>query len=281
MLDKTFPVAGPLELRCEFRSGSLTVHAREELAEARVTIRSRAADLSIDGLFRVELTGDRLEVVEQSDQGSFLQAVLGGDLRSFTRDRMFGRTEVDIVVELPAGSTTKVTAMSAAVTSTGRIGTTAVNSGASSVELDLVDGELKLHGGSGSVTVNRLTGSGQVRGGSGRIRIGEIAGALSVSVGSGEVEVGQAHGPVRIRSGSGSTVIGAAEQDVDIASSSGPVSIGLRPGRPARLDVATGSGRLNTEMPVQDSAPAGRAITIRARTGSGDITVRRAAAVAG
>ena len=280
MLDKTFPVSGPLELRCEFRSGALTVHGKEGLTEARVIIRSPDADLPIDQLFRVELTGNRLEVAEQPEHGSFLQAVLGGDLRAFARDRMFGRAELEIVVEVPAGSPVKIAAMSASVTTTGRIGATSVSSGAANIALDVVDGGLQLRGGSGNTAVNRLIGSGQVRGGSGRVRLGEITGTLTVGVGSGEVEIGVAHGPVRVRSGSGSTVIGAAEQDVDIASSSGPVTIGLRAGQQARLDVATGSGRLNTEMPVQDAAGTGDSITIRARTGSGDVTVRRAASVA-
>jgi len=275
MLDKSFPVTGPLELTCQFGSGSLSVNAQDQLAEARVTIRSREADLPVEQLFRVELTGDRLEVAQQSEQ-SFLR-----ELRNFNVGRLFGRSEFDIVVELPAGSAVKATVMSASVTSTGRIGATTVSSGSADVELDEVDGPLRVQSGSGNLVANRVTGPGKVRGGSGNVQIGEIAGALSVNVGSGQVEVGAAHDTVRIRSGSGTTVIEAADRDVDIAASSGTVTVGLRPGQQARLDVATGSGRLNTEMPVQDAAPTGPAITIRARTGSGDITVRRAAAVAG
>ena len=281
MLDRTFPVTGPLDVRCEFRNGSLALHGRDGLTEARVTIQARDAEVPVDKLFRVELTGNRLEVAEQPEHGSFLQAVLSGDLRGFGRGGLFGRTELDIVIEVPAGSTVKVAGMSASVTSTGRLGTTSISSGAAQISLELVDGALQLRGGSGLAEVHRVTGSCHVRGGSGQVRVGEVGGTLSVGVGSGEVAIGVAHGSVRVRSGSGSTMIEAAEQDVDIASSSGPVTIGLRPGQPARLDVATGSGRLNTEMPVQDSAPAGEAITIRARTGSGDVTVRRAATVIG
>jgi hypothetical protein len=275
MLDKSFPVTGPLELTCQFGSGSLSVNAQDQLAEARVTIRSREVDLPVEQLFRVELTGNRLEVVQQSEPDSFLQG-----MRNFNLGRLFGRADFDIVVELPAGSEVKATVASAAVTSTGRIGATTVSSGSGNVELDEVDGPLRMQGGSGNLAANRVTGAGKVRGGSGNVQIGEIAGALSVNLGSGQVEIGVAHDTVRIRSGSGTTQIEAADGDIDIASSSGTVTIGLRAGQQARLDVATGSGRLNTEMPVQDAAPTGPAITIRARTGSGDITVRRAAAVA-
>jgi len=280
MFDKSFPVSGPLDLNCEFRSGSLTVHARAELTEARVTITPREADFPVEQLFRVELTGRRLDVQERPENGgSWLQAVLGGDLRTFTRDRIFGRTEVDVLVELPANSGVKVAVLSAAVHATGAIGPTSISSGASDIELELVDGPLQVRGGSGSLSAQRVTGACSVRGGSGQVRIGEVAGALSISVGSGEVAVGTAHDTVRIRSGSGSTLIEAAERDVDIASSSGPVTIGLRAGQQARLDVATGSGRLHTEMPMQDSRPVGDAITIRVRTGAGDVIVRRAVPV--
>lgn len=279
MLDRTLPVAGRIELNCEFRNGSLNVQARDGLTEARVAIRPREADLPVEQLFRVELTGSRLDVVEQPEHGgSLLQAVLGGDLRN-VRNRMFGRTEVEIVVELPTGSSVKVVAMSASVTTSGRIGPAHVSSGSSNVELDVVDGPLHLRGGSGNLTAHQVAGDANVRSGNGQVRIGEITGALSVAVGSGEVEVGTAHGGVRIRSGSGTTLIDVAERDVDIASSSGQVTIGLRAGQQARLDVATGSGRLHTEMPLQDSGPTGEAITIRARTGSGDVIIRRAATV--
>ncbi len=279
MLDRTFPVSGRIDLDCQFGSGSLSVQARDGVTEARVAIRPREADLPVEQLFRVELTGNRLEVIEQGEHGnSLLQAVLGGDLRN-VRNRIFSRREVDIEIELPTGSSLKAAVASASVTSTGRIGQASVSSGSASVELDVVDGPLHVRGGSGDLVANHVTGDANVRGGSGQLRIGEIGGALSVAVGSGDIEVGIAHGGVRVRSGSGTTLIEVAERDVDIASSSGQVTIGLRAGQQARLDVATGSGRLHTEMPVQDSSPAGEAITVRARTGSGDVIIRRAATV--
>jgi hypothetical protein len=66
--------------------------------------------------------------------------------------------------------------------------------------------------------------------------------------------------------------------DVDVASGTGELAIGIPAGQAARLDVTTGSGRVNSELPVEERpATAGRAITVRARTGSGDIRLFRAA----
>jgi hypothetical protein len=46
----------------------------------------------------------------------------------------------------------------------------------------------------------------------------------------------------------------------------------------ARLDVMTGSGQLRSDLPVADTPnPAARAISVRARTGSGDVHLVRAA----
>jgi hypothetical protein len=105
-----------------------------------------------------------------------------------------------------------------------------------------------------------------------------VGGALDVTCGSGTLQVGVAHAAVRLRTGSGDATIDVAESDVDLTSGSGDFSIGLRPGHSARLDVLTGSGRLHSELSVDDMPPSGaESATIRARTGSGDVHLRRAA----
>jgi hypothetical protein len=66
--------------------------------------------------------------------------------------------------------------------------------------------------------------------------------------------------------------------DVDLATGSGALEIGLPTGVTARLDVHSGSGRVNSDLPVADHpASAQDAITIRAKTGSGDVRLFRAA----
>jgi hypothetical protein len=105
-----------------------------------------------------------------------------------------------------------------------------------------------------------------------------VGGSLDMACGTGNLEIGTAHGSVRLRTGSGQASIGAAESDVELVSGSGGLSVGLRAGQSARLDVVTGGGRLDSELPVEDTPPSatGRAITIRARTGSGDVRIFRA-----
>jgi hypothetical protein len=151
-------------------------------------------------------------------------------------------------------------------------------SGSTTTEIDDIDGDLRLRYGSGPARAHRVTGSVVVRAGSSSLTFGDVAGAIEIGCGSGSLEVGAAGGRVRMRTGTGQATIGAAGGDVDFTSGSGGLSVGLRRGQPARLDVVTGAGHLRSDLPVGDDPPesTARAITIKARTGSGDVRIFRA-----
>jgi hypothetical protein len=56
------------------------------------------------------------------------------------------------------------------------------------------------------------------------------------------------------------------------------VQVGVRKGVAARLDLSSLSGKLRSELPVEDTAPGGGAgLDLRARTVSGNILVTAAA----
>ena len=269
MIDRSFPLTDQMKLSCRFTSGSLTVHARDDLEQARVAITSRSGDERLLQHFRVTQAGSTIEIREDRDRASgFFDNLFGR-----------GRDGVDIVVDLPSGAGVSATVQAADIRIEGRISGSEIGSGSATVELDEVDGDLRVRGGSGDVTVRRVTGASNFRGGSGRVVIGEAGSDVTVGLGSGNLSIGAAHGAVRMRSGSGGAEIGLAEADVEVTSGSGAVTIGLRAGQPARIDVLTGSGRLHTEMPVESQRPAtlsGKPITVKARTGAGDVTIRRA-----
>jgi hypothetical protein len=165
---------------------------------------------------------------------------------------------LDITVTVPSGTAIKVSAFTAAVTLEGRSGSADVAAGSSAITLDHVDGDLWLRYGSGSARVARVSGSVQARSGSGDASFGEIGGSLSAGCGSGDLEVAAVRGSVRSRAGSGAASLGAVYGDVDLARGSGAIAIGLPAGRTARLGVTTGSGRVDSELPVED-APAAAA----------------------
>ena len=271
MTERIFELTGPINLDCRLGYGNVTVHAEEGETRAVVTLAARTADSDVVEQTTVELRGPTLVVHGPRPRGGLLfdVAVLGRRLRD--RDAM------DVEVTVPAGTAMRIGSQGSDVVVNGRSGSVEVASGSASVLLDDVDGDLRLRYGSGPAMVRRVSGSAEIKCGSGKFNVGEVGGGIDAACGSGTLLVGVAHGSVRMRTGSGRASIDAAEGDVELVSGSGDLSIGLRPGHSARLDVLTASGRLHSELPVDDVPPSGADPTsIRARTASGNVHLRRA-----
>lgn len=270
MTTTTFPLSEPTGLQLRLASGSLTVHALDGLTEASVTLVPRVDDSDIVERTVVELRGSTLYVTSPRQGGIFDLPILGG--------RRHHRNAMDVTVTLPSGSAVKATTSTADISVDGRCGSADIASGGSTISLDEVDGDLRLRYGRSSCQVGRVSGSVELRSGSGDARFGEIGGELSSERGSGKLDVAAVHGPVRSRSGSGRTTLGAVHGDVEVLSGTGELAIGIPAGQPARLDVATGSGRVDSELPVEEQpAQSGEAISIKAQTGRGNIRLFRAA----
>jgi hypothetical protein len=266
MTTKTFAITKPISLVGRIGHGSFRVTALDGLTEATVTFTARSEPSEILDRTTVELRGTTLQISSPRQGGLF--------------DLFRGRTSdaIDVEVTVPSGTPLKISSFTADVTLTGRCGDADIASGSSEVNADFVDGQLRLRYGSGTCQVERVSGSVQTRSGSGTARFGEVGGALTSDCGTGRLEVGTAHSAVRFRAGSGGATLGAIYGDVDLASGSGELRIGVPAGVSARLDLTTGSGRVDPQLPISQKSAGGRAITIRARTGSGDVHLFRAAA---
>jgi hypothetical protein len=267
----TFPLSGPIELSCRLGFGAITVHADEGITEAKVVVTARDANSDYAERITVELSGSTLVVHGPKPRGPLF------DLPMFA-GRFGERDAIDADITVPAGTPVKIASWGADVVIKGRAGTTDIASGSTTTELDDVDGDLRLRYGSGPARARRVSGSVVVRAGSSSVTLGAVAGSIEIGCGSGSLEVATAGGRVRMRTGTGQATIGAAGGDVDFTSGSGGLSVGLRRGQPARVDVVTGAGQLRSDVAVEDVPPANseRAITIKARTGSGDVRIFRA-----
>jgi DUF4097 and DUF4098 domain-containing protein YvlB len=117
---------------------------------------------------------------------------------------------------------------------------------------------------------------------SGKVDVGKATGDVEVHAASGEVRIGVAEASVRVKTASGRVSIEEARQGtVDLHAASGDLRVGVRSGVVARLDLNTVSGRVRSELPVEDSQPEeGAPLEIRARTVSGDLLVVAASAQA-
>lgn len=266
----TFPIDGPINLLVRIGHGSVTVDTEDDLEQASVVIEAgkHAGDLLDQTV--VMMNGRTLTVSAPRQGGIFDLPVFG---------RRSGRS-LDVKVVVPTGTAVKISTVTAPITVVGSIGGADLAFGAAEAGLRHVNGDLRLRYGSGTAKVVQVSGSVELRSGSGSASFGEIGGALNAGCGSGNLDVHVARGAVRSRCGSGTARLGEVHGDVDLATGSGGLEIGLPTGVTARLDIHSGSGHVTSELPVDDkpaSASAEDAITVRAKTGSGDVRLFRAA----
>jgi len=269
MPTQTFPLSGPIELVVRIAHGAVFVDTEDELAEATVRLEpgKNADDLLAETT--VELTGRTLTVSAPRQGGLF-------DLPLFGRR---GGKSLDVHVRVPTGTPVKISTFTAPITIGGRVGRADLAFGSADVGVRHVDGDLRLRYGNGTAKVVQVTGSVQVRSGSGSARFGEIGGALMAGCGSGDVQARVVHGRVHCRCGSGTVQLGEIHGDVDVASGSGDLTVGLPAGRSVRLDLHAGAGRVDSELPIEDGPrSAAPAISLRARTGAGNVHLVRAGA---
>jgi hypothetical protein len=266
---RTFPLTGPINLAVRLGRGSVAVRTMDGLSEATVELVPNVGAEELAEQITVEMNGPTLTVAAPRE-GGLADLVTGWRQRS--------RDGVAVTVTVPTGTALKIVTFEAPTTVTGRCGGADIATGSGGVALDHVDGDLLLRCGRADIQVTRVSGSVTVRSGSGETRLGEIGGALQHGCGSGTLDVAAVHGSVRSRSGSGSARLGAVYGDVDLASGSGAMRIGLPAGVTAHLTVTTGSGQVRSDLPIEDRpSSSNRTITVRARTGSGDVDVFRAA----
>jgi hypothetical protein len=268
-LDKAFPVAGPISLQVRLAHGSVTVETEDDLHEARVHIDADKHGRDLLEHTAVEMRGSTLVIAAPRQGGIFDLAIFGA---------RFGTSGLQVHVVVPTGTPVKIATFTAPIRILGTVGDADLAFGSGEAGVRDVAGDLRLRYGSGNAKVVHVGGSVQLRSGSGNAQLGEIAGDLSAGSGSGDLQVRVVRGTVRSRCGSGNARLGEVHGDVDLASGSGGVEIGLPAGVAAKLDVHTGSGRVHSDLPVEDApSPGSEQITVRARTGSGNVHLFRAA----
>ena len=144
--------------------------------------------------------------------------------------------DVEVTVQLPAGSRIAATAASADFRGVGRLG---------------------------DVTIENATGS---------ITLDETASAR-LTVRAGDVKVGRLGGPAQITTGTGDLhITEAVDGTVTLRTEHGNISIGAARGASATLDAGTAFGRVHNALANTDGAAAG--LNIHATTAHGDITAR-------
>jgi hypothetical protein len=298
-----FDTPEPISVAIELPAGDVRVSASDRadtVVDVRPADESHEPDVRAAEQTRVEYAAGRLLVAAPKPRA------LG----------LFGKPgSIDVAIELPAGSHLHADTGAAAFHVTGRLGECRVktgagdldfgetgvlglNTGAGTITVDRVDGPAEVSTGAGAITVDRVAGSAEVSTGAGRVRLGEITGSAVIKNASGDVRIGEVAGELRVnlangditvdRAGAGITASSArgavrigdlARGSASLKTGFGEIEIGIHPGTAARLDVSTQFGHVRTLMDPADSpGPSDEIAEVRARTGFGDIVIRRAGA---
>jgi DUF4097 and DUF4098 domain-containing protein YvlB len=207
---------------------------------------------------------------------------------------LIGRpASIDVTIELPTGSRVDASAL-AEIRSEGRIGDSTFNSAVGSIRLDQT-GRLKLRTAAGDVSVSRSAGHADVSTASGKVWLGEIDGTAAVKSSNGDITIGEATGDLRLKTASGDITVERALATVGaktaygnvrigevvrgstvLETGFGNVEIGIAEGTAAWLDVNSKLGSVRSDLDAaSEPGPKDETVEVRARTGFGDIVVRR------
>lgn len=275
-----FTTPQPITAHIDVAAGSVRLVATERtdtVVEVRPFDESRPGDVKAAEQARVELVNDTLRVAVHR------------------RGLAWGRIgAVAVVIELPARSTLRAQLASAGLSTEGQLGHCRVDSASGDLDLDQtaaltvntasgdvsvgrVTSGAKFSTASGAVSVRSLDGAASIRTASGPAVIGDLTGELTFESASAQVSVDTLRGFFRAATASGDITVGAAVQgSLALNTASGEVEIGIPEGTAAHLDLHTGSGSVRNRLEPSDGPRDGEgSVSVRARTASGDIAVRR------
>ncbi len=276
---------------------------------ARITAGKRA-DTVVEVLPASESDEDDVRAVRQTQV-----SCSGGRLTVKTPKKrsLFGKPGTVLVsIELPAGSDVRGTSALGGFFCEGPLGEVRLKTSLGDVQVDEAAGaELRTdHGdirlerstgnaevtGSGRVVIGAVAGAAVVKNGNGVTEIDEAGGELKVNAANGDISVGVAHGDVVAKAANGRIEVGVAHAGVEATSSNGRIrvgdvvrgrislrtsvgdlEVGIHEGTAAWLDLNPKFGTVRNALGAA-AGPEGsdETVEVHARSGAGDIIVRRA-----
>jgi len=263
------------------------------MADVRISASDRADTVvevrPSDPARRADVDAAEQVRVEYSAGGLLVKAT--GRWRSWSPFSYGGSVEVEIL--LPTGSRVKGASVGAVrctgalgdcqiKTSVGDIqvetaGGVSLTTSAGDISLDRADGDAELTTGSGDIRAGDIDGSVEIKNSNGDTHLGEVTGAARVKAANGDVAIDRIAGSVTVKTANGDIRIGAVGTGSVVAQSGyGSIEIGIPDGIAAWLDLVTTYGQLRNSL--ETSGPPGpgeQTVEVHARSGYGDLTIRR------
>ncbi|MEU9117803.1 DUF4097 family beta strand repeat-containing protein [Streptomyces sp. NPDC048483] len=274
-----FDTPDPISVTLEFDIGSARIIAgkrTDTVVEVLPSNDADDADVRAAEQTKVTFTGGKLLV------------------KGLKRRSLFGKSgSVEVTVELPTDSDVLGVSPMADLICEGRFGECRLKTSLGTIRVDEA-GAVNLRTGHGAISVDRVTGDAEITG-AGQIDIGEIAGnavvknlngesvigeiggGLKVNASNGHISVDVAHASVEAKCANGSIRIGEVEcGKVTLQAAAGDIEVGVREPTAAWLDVHTRVGKVrNSIEPSEGPGDSGSTVEVHARTGVGNIVIRR------
>jgi hypothetical protein len=261
MTNWEFPAPGPVALEARVPAGSITVNA-EPVTTATVSLTSPSAAKRGTELIAATAV--------EFDNGTLSITVPD-------RVRLLSSTPLDLVVQLPAGSSCVLNAASADIRCSGELGSLAASTASGDVMAERVAGQSSIKTASGDVRLDEAAGDVEVNTASGDVRLGRAGGDVTVNAASGDLSIGRADGSAKIRSASGDVRIDYITAGRgEVTTVSGDVSIAVPAGIGVYLDLSAMTGDVSSDLEPADSDSDAR-LSLHCRSISGDVRVVRAA----
>ena len=279
-LSHEFSASGPIDLNVQTLRGAITLRAEHGTAvRVQLTPHGDAAQELVERL-TVRFEHDRLTVDMPSEGFGAVGGDIGGFFRSFGEQGATGFSDriaqgmrslargaeglgsrLDIAVMVPTGSRA------------------VISDGAGDVNIHGLLARLEARTGTGDLTLDRgAEEANRLSTGAGTITVGPVAGDLVAKTGTGDLSVAEAQGEVSLTAGVGDvTVRRAISGRLTVRTGLGDVLIQVEPGTATHLDLATGLGSRDVSLtPADGAGEAERTLESEAKSGTGDLRVRRA-----
>jgi DUF4097 and DUF4098 domain-containing protein YvlB len=287
-MSTTFETPGPITATIDVVAGGVRISAGDghaTVVDVRPSDESNDEDVKAAERTRVEFANGQLLVKTPK-------------LRSWSVKSTGG--SIDVTIELPAGSHVRGAGQMADFDCDGRLGDCRIKTGLGHIQLDRVD-TLDLTTGIGDISVERASGHADVTTGSGEVRLRELGVSAAIKNSNGDTWVGVAGGDLRVKAANGDIAVDVAHASVVAKSANGDVrldeavrdsvvletslgdlEVGVREGTAAWLDVRATAGRVHNALEAAEAPePSAETVEVRARTGAGDVVIRRPLVAAG
>jgi hypothetical protein len=192
--------------------------------------------------------------------------------------------DFEVRISCPSGSDLDLEGESTDLRADGELGEVAVRTASGNVRVESAARELEVKTASGDIAVATAASQAALVTVSGDVEVERADASLTARSVSGDLRIGRSSGTLGISTTSGDVDVKAVlDGDVRVQTVSGDVRIGIAKGTRTWIDAASVSGRLESELGLEDAEPpptgdgTDGVVPLHVKTVSGDVSVVRAA----